>query len=299
MSPSPPPPPPAAKPSPPPPPGVPAQGLSYTLLRGTWPNDFPAHQGARALEKGYLTAARLGTGYACQPLLPVATPQPSCLSTKYKTQFAVRASGKLRVTAADVKTGKAVQLLLTATGSARVTVNGQVIATLTISGAPSKARWLQHTVSWTAPQVALSVVGTPLPWGTSACSLRGLCFGPASLTRQLPLPAPCLPPPADAATATVKSAVIPGVTTAGDHAIVVEWRQTGNGNSKLALLWKVGLRSRQGLAALQYDIPTRMLRAATQCRAADQHRPAVCCLQTTSSLLLSAPRLVPDPLPSP
>lgn len=57
---------------------------------------------------------------------------PACLAgvVQYRTQFSVRAAGKLRVTAADAK--RNVQLLLTATGTARLTVNG---TTLAIAGA--------------------------------------------------------------------------------------------------------------------------------------------------------------------
>lgn len=49
-------------------------------------------------------------------------------------QFAVRASGVLQVNPADVKSGKGVQLLLSATGSARVTVNGAEVTQLRITG---------------------------------------------------------------------------------------------------------------------------------------------------------------------
>lgn len=47
-------------------------------------------------------------------------------------QLAVDATGILRLTSSDAK--RAVQLLLVATGSARVTVNSQVQAALTITG---------------------------------------------------------------------------------------------------------------------------------------------------------------------
>lgn len=85
------------------------------------------------LERGTLT--RLGTGYSCNPLLPTAAVQ-ACVSPKYRMLFAVRASGRLRVAAKDVKGGKVVQLMLGATGTARVTVssNNSVMATLSITG---------------------------------------------------------------------------------------------------------------------------------------------------------------------
>ncbi|KAI7843452.1 hypothetical protein COHA_002930 [Chlorella ohadii] len=121
----------APPPPPSPPPAVP--GLAYTLVRGNFSN-LPSHQANKVVERGTLT--RLGTGYSCNPLLPPSTPQ-ACISAKYRTQFAVRAAGRLRVAAKDVKGGKAVQLLLGASGTARVTVtsNGSVVATLNITGA--------------------------------------------------------------------------------------------------------------------------------------------------------------------
>lgn len=101
-------------------------GLSYTLLRGKFDGNFPNHQTLKVLERGTMT--RLGGGYSCNPLLP-ATAIQTCLSNKYKTQFAVRATGYLRVLPADAK--RNVQLLLKATGWARVTFGG---TTMSISG---------------------------------------------------------------------------------------------------------------------------------------------------------------------
>jgi len=49
-------------------------------------------------------------------------------------QFAVNATGVLRLLAADVKNNKPVQLLLSATGAARVTIDGTVVAALSITG---------------------------------------------------------------------------------------------------------------------------------------------------------------------
>lgn len=43
-------------------------------------------------------------------------------------------AGKLRVTASDIRRGGQVQLLLKATGHVRVTINGNVIANLSITG---------------------------------------------------------------------------------------------------------------------------------------------------------------------
>lgn len=138
-SPSPPllPPPPGAKPPSPP---QTVLGLSYTLLRGKFDGNFPNHQTIKVLERGTMT--RLGGGYSCNPLLP-ATAIQTCLSNKYKTQFAVRATGYLRVLPADAK--RNVQLLLKATGWARVTFGG---TTMSISGAPSL---LSQTRSVTLP----------------------------------------------------------------------------------------------------------------------------------------------------
>ncbi|PRW56432.1 bacterial pre-peptidase c-terminal domain containing [Chlorella sorokiniana] len=104
-------------------------GLSYTLVRGKFDGTFPNHQSLKVLERGVLT--RLGAGYSCNPLLP-ATAIQTCLSSKYKNQLAMRATGSLRVLPADAK--HSVQLLLKATGWARVTLGG---TTASISGATS------------------------------------------------------------------------------------------------------------------------------------------------------------------
>lgn len=70
--------------------------------------------------------------HLCQLLLRCWLKVPACFAgvVQYRTQFAVCAAGKLRVTAADAK--RNVQLLLTATGAARLAVNG---TTLAITGA--------------------------------------------------------------------------------------------------------------------------------------------------------------------
>lgn len=132
---SPPPFPPSPKPPMPPPPRPPPPpapqtvlGLSYTLLRGSFVS-YPVHQGKAIVERGVMS--RLGAGYTCNPALSPTAPQ-TCLSAKYKTLLSVRAAGLLRVLPGDAK--KPVQLLLMATGSARVTINGQVVAALTIEG---------------------------------------------------------------------------------------------------------------------------------------------------------------------
>lgn len=121
---------------PPPPAAQAVSGLTYTLLRGKFGATYPSHAGPPAgpkvVERG--TLSRLGTGYHCDPLAPPGSPATTtCLSSKYKTQLALRATGVLRVTAADAK-GAGVRLLLMATGSARVTVNGSVVGDLTIAG---------------------------------------------------------------------------------------------------------------------------------------------------------------------
>ncbi|PRW58296.1 Pry1p [Chlorella sorokiniana] len=70
----------------------------------------------------------------------------TCVSEKYKTQFAVNATGVLRISAVDAK--KPVQLLMTATGRARVTINGAALTALTTDVGTTAAT---KTVSLTLP----------------------------------------------------------------------------------------------------------------------------------------------------
>ena len=72
-----------------------------------------------------------------------------CISATYKTNFAAQMSGVLRVTAAAA--AQNVLLNLTASDSARVTLGGQVVAGLTITG--------KHTV---AARSAFALATLPL-----------------------------------------------------------------------------------------------------------------------------------------
>lgn len=111
---------------------LPVSALPHTPASCPW---------SRVLERGKLT--RLGLGYACNPLLPPSVSQ-ACVSAKYRTLFAIRAAGRLRVAAKDVKGGKMVQLLLGASGTARVTVttNGSVVSSISITGGLASAYWV-------------------------------------------------------------------------------------------------------------------------------------------------------------
>ena len=105
-------------------------GQPWLILNPT-SNPWCRPVGPLVREQGVLT--RLGAGYSCDPLQRTGQ---SCVSEKYKTQFALNATGVLRLTAADAK--KPVQLLLTATGRARVTLNGAVLPALDIN---SELEW--------------------------------------------------------------------------------------------------------------------------------------------------------------
>lgn len=147
-------------------------GLSYTLLRGKFDGNFPNHQTLKVLERGTMTW--LGGGYSCNPLLPATTIQ-TCLSNKYKTQFAVWATGYLRVLPADAK--RNVQLLLKATGWARVTFGG---TTMSISGKLPR----------------LSLAGWAMRQRHGYAATYHLPYGPPARLQRAPLAHPPVPPPA-------------------------------------------------------------------------------------------------------
>lgn len=131
---------------------------------------------------------------------------------QYKTQFAMRATGKLRVLPADAK--RSVQLLLKATGWARATLGN---STLSITGA--QAVWTRR--DWWN-QCARH--GATLHHAMALASVPALQHG----SRCCHLPAPLLP----AGAMSMQSQTLSLNLAAGDHPIVVEWMQV-SGTAKV------------------------------------------------------------------
>lgn len=63
---------------------APTAGLLYSLLRGKFGAAFPNHMANKVVERGVMS--RPGLAYNCDPRLAPTVVQPSCLSSKYKTQ---------------------------------------------------------------------------------------------------------------------------------------------------------------------------------------------------------------------
>lgn len=114
-----------------------------------------------ALHAPRTTQIQLTHLLAVHPLSPTFA-HPACPPhaplLQYKTQFAVSATGQLRLTALDAKVN--IQLLLKATGSARLTFGG---TSVDITGARG---WRTSCADWTAAGLTFLVA-----------VLGGLCIG--------------------------------------------------------------------------------------------------------------------------
>ena len=113
----------------------------------------PSYICRKANETGWLTAVNV----SCNPAATAAQQALQlCISATYKTNFAAQASGLLRVSATAA--AQNVLLNLTASDSARVTLGGQVVAGLTITGKRS-----------VAARPALALASLPIRSSPDAC----------------------------------------------------------------------------------------------------------------------------------
>lgn len=143
---------------------------------------------------------------------------------QYKTQFAVSATGQLRLTALDAKAN--VQLLLKATGTARLTFGG---TSVNITGAGGHSCVLQMAVQLgqlaglcsAGRMCTAEPKGPPLP---APADIQVAAAPIISLHAKASLPArPNNRYPAGAA--TMQSKVLSVKLIAGDHPVKLEWMQ--------------------------------------------------------------------------
>lgn len=232
------------------------------------PSALPAAAAAPSMPAWRRWLPRLAP--SCPPTLclPRTTRLARFPCAQYKTQFAVRATGKLRVTAADAR--RSVQLLLTATGSARLSVNG---TTLSITGAGFVQTLRTCAAGAASLEACTTMQRTAFHAGLHAGAGAGvprhtLCRGYCSqlpctattcaggtTTQPQAQPSCCLhssrtPPSAGATAAQVKTASLQ--LASGDHDVVLEWMHgLGTAKQQLRFLWRTG-------AVLTYATP-RML----------------------------------------